>query len=29
VAFGGAGAMAVTAIWAWLFPRLRKADRLV
>jgi MFS family permease len=29
VAFGGAGAMAVTAVWAWLFPPLRKADRLV
>jgi MFS family permease len=29
VAFGGAGAMAVTAVWAWLFPRLRNADRLV
>jgi MFS family permease len=29
VAFGGAGAAAVTAIWAWLFPRLRLADRLV
>jgi MFS family permease len=29
VAFGGAGAMAVTALWAWLFPRLREADRLV
>jgi MFS family permease len=28
VAFGGAGAMAVTALWAWLFPPLRKADRL-
>ncbi len=28
VAFGGAGAMAVTAIWAWLFPPLRNADRL-
>jgi hypothetical protein len=28
VAFGGAGAMAVTAVWAWLFPPLRKADRL-
>lgn len=27
VAFGGAGAMAVTALWAWLFPPLRKADR--
>ena len=29
VAFGGIGAMAVTAVWAWLFPSLRKADRLV
>jgi MFS family permease len=29
VAFGGAGAMAVTTVWAWLFPRLRTADRLV
>ena len=29
VAFGGAGALAVTAVWAWLFPSLRKADRLV
>ncbi len=29
VAFGGAGAMAVTAVWAWLFPPLREADRLV
>ncbi len=29
VAFGGLGAMAVTAVWAWLFPSLRKADRLV
>jgi hypothetical protein len=29
VAFGGFGAMAVTAAWARLFPRLRKADRLV
>ena len=29
VAFGGVGAMAVTAVWAWLFPPLRKADRLV
>lgn len=26
--FGGVGAMAVTAVWAWLFPDLRKADRL-
>jgi MFS family permease len=29
VAFGGAGAMVVTALWAWMFPRLRHADRLV
>jgi MFS family permease len=29
VAFGGFGAMAVTAIWARLFPTLREADRLV
>jgi MFS family permease len=29
VAFGGAAAAAVTALWAWLFPRLRNADRLV
>jgi MFS family permease len=29
VAFGGIGAMAVTALWAWLFPSLRKADHLV
>ncbi len=29
VAFGGAGAILVTAIWAWMFPTLRKADRLV
>ena len=28
VAFGGAGAMAVTAVWAWLFPPLRSAERL-
>jgi MFS family permease len=28
VALGGAGAMAVTALWAWLFPPLRAADRL-
>ncbi len=26
--FGGVGAMAVTALWAWLFPQLRKADKL-
>ena len=29
VAFGGVGAIAVTALWAWMFPSLRKADRLV
>jgi hypothetical protein len=28
VAFGGAGAQIVTAVWAWLFPPLRTADRL-
>lgn len=28
VAFGGAGALAVTGLWAWLFPSLRTADRL-
>jgi MFS family permease len=28
VAFGGVGAVAVTAAWAWLFPSLRKVDRL-
>jgi MFS family permease len=26
--FGGIGAMGVTGLWAWLFPDLRKADRL-
>jgi hypothetical protein len=26
--FGGIGAMGVTGLWAWLFPELRKADRL-
>jgi MFS family permease len=29
VAFGGFGAMTVTALWAWLFPSLRRADKLV
>ena len=29
VAFGGFGALAVTAAWGWLFPSLRKADKLV
>ena len=28
VAFGGAGALLVTVAWAWMFPSLRKADRL-
>jgi hypothetical protein len=27
--FGGLGSLAVTGIWAWLFPSLRKADRVV
>jgi hypothetical protein len=27
--FGGVGALIVTGVWAWLFPQLRKADRLV
>ena len=26
--FGGVGALAATGLWAWLFPALRKADRL-
>ncbi len=26
--FGGVGALAVTGLWAWWFPGLRKADRL-
>jgi len=29
VAFGGAGSIFVTGLWAYLFPALRKADRLV
>ena len=29
VAFGGFAAIGVTALWAWLFPPLRQADRLV
>jgi hypothetical protein len=29
VALGGVGAIVVTGVWAWLFPALRKADRLV
>jgi MFS family permease len=28
VAYGGFGALFVTGLWAWLFPALRKADRL-
>jgi MFS family permease len=28
VVLGGAGTLAVIAVWAWLFPELRKADRL-
>ncbi len=27
--FGGVGAIVATVLWAWWFPRLRKADRLV
>jgi hypothetical protein len=26
--FGGFGALAAAGLWAWLFPALRKADRL-
>jgi hypothetical protein len=26
--FGGIGTMGVTGLWAWMFPALRKADRL-
>ena len=26
--FGGFGTLAVTGLWAWMFPALRKADRL-
>ena len=28
VAFGGGGSLVVTAVWTWLFPSLRRADRL-
>jgi MFS family permease len=28
VAFGGGGSLVVTGVWLWLFPSLRKADRL-
>ena len=27
--FGGFGSLVVTGLWAWMFPSLRKADRLV
>ena len=26
---GGVGAIVVTGLWAWMFPELRKVDRLV
>jgi hypothetical protein len=26
--FGGVGSLVVTGAWAWMFPSLRKADRL-
>jgi hypothetical protein len=29
VILGGAGTLIVVALWAWLFPELRQADRLV
>lgn len=29
VVLGGIGTLAVTALWAWMFPELRRADRLV
>jgi hypothetical protein len=28
VVFGGAGAIAIAALWAWLFPQLRKIRSL-
>lgn len=28
VAFGGVGSLVVTGLWAWIFPALRKADKL-
>jgi len=28
VVLGGIGAILVTALWAWMFPALRNADRL-
>ena len=29
VVLGGVGAIVVTALWAWIFPELRRADQLV
>jgi MFS family permease len=29
VVLGGIGALIITALWAWMFPELRKADKLV
>jgi len=29
VVLGGIGTIAVTGLWAWIFPQLRKADRLI
>jgi hypothetical protein len=28
VVLGGAGTIAIVALWAWLFPELRRVDRL-
>jgi hypothetical protein len=28
VVLGGVGTIVVTLLWAWMFPELRKADRL-
>ena len=28
VVLGGVGTIVVTVLWAWMFPELRKADRL-
>ena len=29
VVLGGAGAILVTVLWAWMFPELRNADELI
>jgi len=29
VILGGIGTLAVTALWAWFFPELRNADKLI